>query len=52
MKIIDFRSDTVTKPSEAMWDAMRNAPLGDDVFAEDPSVAALEQKVAQELTCF
>ncbi len=44
--IIDLRSDTVTKPSKAMLEAMMNATVGDDVFAEDPTVIALEQKVA------
>lgn len=44
--MIDLRSDTVTKPSKAMLEAMMNAPVGDDVFAEDPSVIALEQKAA------
>jgi threonine aldolase len=44
--MIDLRSDTVTKPSKAMLDAMVNAPLGDDVFAEDPTVKKLEEKVA------
>lgn len=43
---IDLRSDTVTKPTAAMQEAMFKAPLGDDVFAEDPSVNLLEQKVA------
>jgi len=47
MQTIDFRSDTVTKPSAAMLQAMMNAPLGDDVFAEDPTVKALEDKVAE-----
>lgn len=40
--IIDLRSDTVTKPSPAMLDAMSSAPLGDDVFGEDPSINELE----------
>ena len=40
--IIDLRSDTVTKPSPAMLDAMASAPLGDDVFGEDPSINELE----------
>jgi|TARA_Y100000385_G_scaffold122491_1_gene127310 threonine aldolase len=44
--IIDLRSDTVTKPSEGMMDAILSAPLGDDVYAEDPSVNALEARVA------
>lgn len=44
--IIDLRSDTVTKPGKEMLEAMMNATVGDDVFAEDPTVIALEQKVA------
>ncbi len=44
--IIDLRSDTVTKPSPAMKEAMLNAPLGDDVFAEDPTTNELEQRMA------
>ncbi|MFN5307364.1 MAG: threonine aldolase family protein, partial [Bacteroidota bacterium] len=44
--MIDLRSDTVTKPSPAMLEAMMNAPLGDDVFGEDPSILSLEDKVA------
>jgi threonine aldolase len=40
--IIDLRSDTFTKPSPAMLEAMFNAPVGDDVFGEDPSVNKLE----------
>lgn len=44
--IIDLRSDTVTKPTKAMLEAMMNAPLGDDVFGEDPTVIELEKKAA------
>src|SRR6187399_2250819 len=40
--MIDFRSDTVTRPTPAMLDAMLKAPVGDDVFGEDPSVNHLE----------
>jgi len=43
---IDLRSDTVTKPTPAMWEAMRRAELGDDVLGDEPTVAALESKVA------
>ena len=39
---IDFRSDTVTRPSPAMMEAVKNAQVGDDVFGEDPSVNNLE----------
>ena len=44
--MIDFRSDTVTSPTEGMLQAMMQAKTGDDVFGEDPTVNALEQKVA------
>jgi threonine aldolase len=44
--IIDLRSDTVTKPTPAMLDAMASAPLGDDVFGEDPSINELETLAA------
>jgi threonine aldolase len=44
--IIDLRSDTVTKPSKAMLEAMFSAPVGDDVFNEDPTINALEIKTA------
>jgi threonine aldolase len=43
---IDFRSDTVTKPTPGMLKAMLNAPVGDDVFEEDPSINRLEAMVA------
>ena len=43
---VDLRSDTVTQPSAAMRQAMLAAPLGDDVFADDPSVNALQDKIA------
>jgi threonine aldolase len=42
----DFRSDTLTKPTPAMLDAMFSAPVGDDVFGEDPTVNELEAKAA------
>ncbi|HEY0581879.1 MAG TPA: GntG family PLP-dependent aldolase [Chloroflexota bacterium] len=44
---LDFRSDTITQPTSAMRDAMRDAPVGDDVFAEDPSINALEAEAAR-----
>jgi threonine aldolase len=44
--LIDFRSDTVTKPTPGMLQAMMNAKTGDDVFGEDPSVNELEQMAA------
>jgi len=45
-KVIDLKSDTVTKPSNAMRAAMVLADVGDDVYNEDPSMIALEQRVA------
>jgi threonine aldolase len=47
--IVDLRSDTVTRPTEAMRAAMDGAPLGDDVFGDDPSVNALQEKIAAML---
>ncbi len=44
--MIDFRSDTVTLPTPAMLAYMQAAPVGDDVFGEDPSINALEAKTA------
>ncbi|MFA0120224.1 beta-eliminating lyase-related protein, partial [Vibrio sp. 10N.261.48.A2] len=43
---MDFRSDTVTKPSQAMRDVMANAEVGDDVYGDDPTVNELEQWAA------
>ncbi len=45
--IIDFRSDTVTRPSKAMIEMMASAKLGDDVLGDDPTVKLLEEKTAQ-----
>jgi threonine aldolase len=45
--MIDLRSDTVTRPTPGMLQAMVEAEVGDDVFGEDPTVNALEQKVAR-----
>ncbi len=45
--IADFRSDTVTRPTPAMLAAMASAPLGDDVYGDDPTVNALEQESAE-----
>jgi threonine aldolase len=45
--MIDLRSDTVTLPSEGMREAMFNAPLGDDVFTEDPTVNELQNYAAE-----
>lgn len=44
--MIDLRSDTTTQPSVAMRSQMANAPVGDDVFGDDPSVNALQDRVA------
>lgn len=49
VKTVDLRSDTVTQPTAAMRAAMLAAPLGDDVFADDPSVNALQEKIAAML---
>ncbi|MFX0080740.1 MAG: threonine aldolase family protein [Candidatus Hodarchaeota archaeon] len=50
MKVVDLRSDTVTKPSPEMWEivkSMDNSKLGDDVLGEDPTVNELENKAAK-----
>jgi threonine aldolase len=47
--MLDFRSDTVTRPSDAMREAARDAPVGDDVYAEDPTVNDLETQAADIL---
>lgn len=49
MEYFDFRSDTVTQPTPAMRAAMAQAPLGDDVFGDDPTVNALQSRLAQQL---
>lgn len=49
MRIIDLRSDTITKPTPAMRAAMAEAEVGDDVFGEDPTVIRLEQMAAERL---
>ena len=49
MKVIDLRSDTVTRPGEAMRDAMYAASVGDDVYGEDPTVNALQRRLADDL---
>ncbi len=46
MKPVDLRSDTVTRPTPAMREAMMRAEIGDDVFGDDPSVNALQEHVA------
>jgi threonine aldolase len=49
MTMIDLRSDTVTRPTAAMRAAMLQAPLGDDVFGDDPTVNALQERIAAML---
>ena len=47
--MIDLRSDTVTHPTDAMYEAMRSAPLGDDVLGDDPTVIEFEQMAAERM---
>lgn len=47
MEFIDLRSDTVTRPCPEMKAAMMNAPVGDDVYGEDPTINLLEKKAAE-----
>ena len=47
--MIDLRSDTVTRPTAAMREAMLRAPVGDDVFGDDPTVQALQERIAADL---
>jgi len=49
MNWIDLRSDTVTRPTPTMLEAMVRAEVGDDVYGEDPTVNALQQRLADEL---
>jgi threonine aldolase len=49
MKVIDLRSDTVTRPSPGMREAMARAEVGDDVYGEDPTVNLLQERVADLL---
>ncbi len=49
MNIVDLRSDTVTKPTSAMWEAMAKADVGDDVYGEDPTVNKLEALAAERM---
>ncbi len=49
MKVIDLRSDTVTRPTPAMLEAMVRAELGDDVLGDDPTVQRLEALAAQQM---
>jgi len=49
MNVVDLRSDTVTRPTPAMRAAMLDAEVGDDVYGEDPTVNALQKRLADEL---
>ncbi|MGN6108433.1 MAG: threonine aldolase family protein, partial [Kofleriaceae bacterium] len=49
MALVDLRSDTVTRPTAAMRAAMAQADVGDDVYGEDPTVRALEERVCELL---
>jgi threonine aldolase len=49
MKVIDLRSDTVTRPTAAMREAMMRAEVGDDVYGEDPTVNRLQERAAKLL---
>ena len=49
MRIIDFRSDTITQPTPSMRQAMAQAEVGDDVFGDDPTVNRLEEMAADRL---
>jgi threonine aldolase len=49
MEFVDLRSDTVTKPTTAMWEAMAKADVGDDVYGEDPTINKLEKMAAEKM---
>ena len=49
IRMIDLRSDTVTKPTQAMRDAMAAAVVGDDVYGDDPTVNELEAEAASRI---
>jgi threonine aldolase len=49
LPVSDFRSDTVTRPTEKMRAAMAAAEVGDDVYGEDPTVRRLEEATAERL---
>jgi threonine aldolase len=48
-KAIDLRRDTVTLPTEEMLEAIKRAPLGDDVYGEDPTANKLEEMAADRM---
>lgn len=47
--VVDLRSDTISRPTKEMKDAMVNAEIGDDVYGEDPTVVKLEDNTAKLL---
>ncbi len=49
MRVVDLRSDTITRPTARMRQAMAAAEVGDDVFGEDPTVNRLEEMAAERL---
>jgi threonine aldolase len=49
MEFVDLRSDTVTKPTPEMWEAMATAEVGDDVYGEDPTVNRLQEIAAEKM---
>ena len=49
MPTVDMRSDTVTRPTPGMWNAMASAEIGDDVLGDDPSVIRLQEMAAERL---
>lgn len=49
VRIVDLRSDTLSRPTPEMRQAMFEAPVGDDVYGEDPTVAELERRAAEML---
>lgn len=49
MKVVDLRSDTVTRPTPAMREAIARAEVGDDVLGDDPTVRRLEERIAEIL---
>lgn len=49
VRIIDLRSDTISKPTQEMREAMYSAVVGDDVFGEDPTINELERRAAELL---
>ena len=49
MRLVDLRSDTVTRPTQAMREAMMSAEVGDDVFGDDPTVRRLQERIAGDL---